>query len=165
MLASLAFNQRLAKDRKARAPFFDNQTRITQTKDTFAVSRYQRKTINDSNTNYIIEYPIQNWLKRKRHIIYPNDGYSFSSIIKNQNEENSLFLDNSIIQTNGTSNSSLNQYLKQEADNDDSQIANISNIFQEDNFDFEENDDSDDNDYEESKKKKKKVKINYFFIS
>ncbi|RNA31601.1 zinc finger ubi-d4 A isoform X1 [Brachionus plicatilis] len=150
LLASFSFNQSLTKDRKARAPFFDSQTRITQTKDAFSVSRYQRKTFQDSEKNYIIEYPIRSWLKRKRYIIYPNDGYSFSSGIKNQNEENNFLLDN------GISNSSLNQYLKQETDNEDSQIATISNIFHDDHLDFEENDDSDDNDYEESRKKKKK---------
>lgn len=159
LLAAYSFNQRLIKNRKSREPFVDSQTKIVQTKDSFAVSRYQRKKLDDSRTNYIFEYSLPNWLKRKRYIFYPNDGYSFSSNIKSQSEDNSFFLDNGILPLNGASNSSLNQYLKQEVDNEDSQLASLSNIFQDDNVDFEENDDSDDNDYEDTRKKKKKVCI------
>lgn len=169
MLASYAFNQRLIKNRKSRQPFVDNQTKIVQTRDSFTVSRYQRKELDDSQTNYIFEYPLPNWLKRKRNIFYPNDGYPFASSIKSQNEENSFFVDNGVLTTNGASNSSLNQYLKQEVDNEDSQMASMSNIFQDDTIDYEENDDSDDNDYEDNRRKKKKVctliKILIFYLN
>jgi hypothetical protein len=68
--ASAKFNRELEKDRKARLPFLESQTRVAQTlNNTLCMEPYQRL----KRPGYVLAYPLKHWSKRTRFLTEAND--------------------------------------------------------------------------------------------